>query len=66
MQTRLHKNATTTPALRKAIQESDLSERKLVQNMVFPGPQLESGRGVILSTMPRLNPVIPILLPGVC
>ncbi|WP_456324847.1 IS481 family transposase, partial [Desulfonauticus submarinus] len=31
MQIRLHKNATTTPALRKAIQESTLSERKLAQ-----------------------------------
>ncbi|WP_457572188.1 IS481 family transposase [Desulfovulcanus sp.] len=31
MQIRLHKNATTTPALRKLIQNSDLSERKLAQ-----------------------------------
>jgi len=31
MQIRLHKNATTTPALRKVIQESTLSERKLAQ-----------------------------------
>jgi transposase-like protein/transposase len=31
MQIRLHKNATTTPALRKLIQNSELSERKLAQ-----------------------------------
>ncbi len=31
MQISLHKNATTTPALRKIIQESTLSERKLAQ-----------------------------------
>ena len=31
MEIRLHKNATTTPALRKAIQNSNLSERKLAQ-----------------------------------
>ncbi len=32
MQISLHKNATTTPALRKTIQESTLSERKIAQN----------------------------------
>ena len=31
MQISLHKNATTTPALRKTIQESTLSERKIAQ-----------------------------------
>ena len=31
MNIRLHKNATTTPAVRKFIQESDLSERKLAK-----------------------------------
>ena len=31
MNIRLHKNATTTPAIRKFIQESDLSERKLAK-----------------------------------
>ena len=31
MNIRLHKNVTTTPAVRKFIQESDLSERKLAK-----------------------------------
>ncbi len=33
MKIRLHKNATTTPAIRKFIQESDLSERKLAEKL---------------------------------
>jgi len=31
MKISIHKNATTTPAVRKMIQESDLSERKLAK-----------------------------------
>ena len=55
MEIRLHKNATTTPALRKAIQNSNLSERKLAQKFYrapvrclngSPEPLSESGKPV--------------------
>ena len=35
MEIRLHKNVTTTPALRKAIQNSNLSERSRLQKVNF-------------------------------
>ena len=58
MEIRLHKNATTTPALRKAIQNSNLSERKLAQKYGISRATVRKWKKEISSTMHPVSHVI--------